>query len=124
MKMGEVELSSQDAMIGIELTAELTDSDSGAPDPAQFIDQLWTWHRLDMASDAAMLDTGTTDANESNAIAGANSPAYTPVAADRGMYLKAMVTYTDRTRDEDNEGTNMTPLRTTALMACPPSSDS
>ena len=33
---GEVELSSQDAMIGIELTAELTDSDSGAPDPAQY----------------------------------------------------------------------------------------
>ena len=100
---GEVELSSQDAMIGIELTAELTDSDSGAPDPAQFIDQVWTWHRLAMASDEPMFDNpDTTDVNESNAISGADSPAYTPVVADRGMHLKARVTYTDRTRDENN----------------------
>ena len=100
-EMGEVELSSQDAMIGIELTAELTDSDSGAPDPAQFIDQVWTWHRLATAA-AAAERTG----QDANAIAGASSDKYTPVVADRGMYLKAMVSYTDRTRDEDNDGTN------------------
>ena len=100
-EMGEVELSSTDATIGIELTATLTDSDSGAPDPSQFIDQVWSWHRLDMASNAAVR-TG----QDANAIAGATSSAYTPVGDDRGMYLKAMVTYTDRTRDEDNDGNN------------------
>ena len=34
---------------------------------------------------------------------GATSSAYTPVGDDRGMHLKARVTYTDRTRDEDND---------------------
>ena len=47
---GEVELSTQNAVVGIELTATLTDSDSGAPDPARFIDQVWTWHRLATAA--------------------------------------------------------------------------
>ena len=46
------------------------------------------------------------EATDDNAITGANSPAYTPVVADRGMFLKAMVTYTDRTRDENNDDTD------------------
>ena len=41
---GVVDLSSQDAEIGVELTATLTDSDTGAPNTAQFIDQVWTWY--------------------------------------------------------------------------------
>ena len=32
-----------------------------------------------------------------------DSASYTPVADDRGRYLRAMVTYTDRTYDEDND---------------------
>ena len=40
MRLGEVEVS-QDALIGVELMATLTDSDNGAPDPAEFIDQEW-----------------------------------------------------------------------------------
>ena len=100
---GEVELSTQNAVVGIELTATLTDSDSGAPDPARFIDQVWTWHRLEMAAEAPDF----TEAG-SNVIGGATSNTYTPVADDRGMYLKARVTYTDRTRDEDNNPANNT----------------
>ena len=92
---GEVEVP-QDALIGVELTATLTDSDTGAPDPAQFIDQVWQWHRLDAA---------TTEVTADNAITGADSPSYTPVVADRDMFLRAMVTYTDRTRDENNDDT-------------------
>ena len=95
-EMGEVEVP-QDALIGVELTATLTDSDTGAPDPAQFIDQVWQWHRLEMP-DTTIADT--------TAIAGATSPSYTPVAEDRDMYLRAVVTYTDRTRDEDNDDTD------------------
>ena len=90
---GEVELSSQDAMIGIELTAEIVDSDGGAPDSAQFIDQVWTWHRL---------ETAATTITDDTAIAGATSSKYTPVGDDRGTFLRAMVSYTDRTRDENN----------------------
>ena len=43
---GEVEVP-QDALIGVELTATLTDSDTGAPDTAQFIHQVWSWHVFD-----------------------------------------------------------------------------
>ena len=90
---GKVKLSPQDALIGVELTATLTDSDGGVPGTGDFTDQKWTWHRLATA--------GAT-AESTNAIAGATSAAYTPKVADKDMFLKAMVTYTDRTRDEDN----------------------
>ena len=99
---GKVEVP-QDALIGVELTATLTDSDTGAPNTAQFIDQVWSWHRL-VATTAE--DAATEAATADNAIAGAISPEYTPVVADRGLFLKAMVTYTDRTRDEDNMDDN------------------
>ena len=39
---GKVELSSQDALIGVELTATLTDSDGGVPDPRELTGV--TWH--------------------------------------------------------------------------------
>ena len=104
-ELGEVELSSQDATIGIELTAQIVDSDGGAPDSARFIDQVWTWHRLETAAEAPNFDTDDnnviTEAN--NVIEGATSDTYTPVGADRGMFLKARATYTDRTRDENND---------------------
>ena len=94
---GKVKLSSQDALIGVELTATLTDSDGGVPGAGDFTDQKWQWHRLDAAT-----DTPGTAAPNDNDIAGATSAAYTPKVADRGKFLVAMVTYTDRTRDEDN----------------------
>ena len=40
---GMVELSSQDALIGVELTATLKDSDGGVPDPAKFTGVTWQW---------------------------------------------------------------------------------
>ena len=44
-EMGMVELSSQDALIGVELTATLKDSDGGVPDPGTFTGQKWQWYR-------------------------------------------------------------------------------
>ena len=38
-EMGMVELSSQDALIGVELTATLMDSDGGVPAPGKFTGQ-------------------------------------------------------------------------------------
>ena len=64
---------------------------------------MWTWHRLETAAEAPNFETDDnnviTEAN--NVIEGATSNTYTPVADDRKMYLKARVTYTDRTRDEE-----------------------
>ena len=92
---GKVELSSQDALIGVELTATLTDSDGGVPDPRELTGVTWQWYSLIAAT--TDLDSTT----DGDVIKRAASPSYMPVAGDRGRYLKAMVTYTDRTRDED-----------------------
>ena len=97
-EVGKVELSSQDALIEVELTTTLTDSDGGVPTPGRFTDVKWQWHRLDMAADAP--DVSDDDTN--NAIEDETSASYTPTADDRGKYLKVTATYTDRTRDEDN----------------------
>ena len=99
-EMGMVELSSQDALIGVELTATLKDSDGGVPDPAKFTGQKWQWYSL------IAVDTDLDSATEGDVTKRAASPSYTPVAADKGRYLKAMVTYTDRTYDEDNVATD------------------
>ena len=98
---GTIAFSSPDVLIGVELTATLTDSDGDVPDTARFMDQKWQWHRL-----GAPTDTPGTAAPNDNDISGATSATYTPVFADKDMFLKAVVTYTDRTRDEDNEGGN------------------
>ena len=98
---GMVELSSQDALIGVELTATLTDSDGGVPDARVLTGVEWTWHQLDSV-DEAIATSGADD----NRIKDATSDTYTPVAADRGKYLKARATYTDRTYDEDNNANN------------------
>ena len=97
-EVGKVELSSQDALIEVELTTTLTDSDGGVPTPGRFTDVKWQWHRLDMANQE--LDVSDDDTN--NAIEDETSASYTPTADDRGKYLKVTATYTDRTRDEDN----------------------
>ena len=97
---GMVELSSQDALIGVELTATLKDSDGGVPAPATFTGVTWQWYSL------IALETALDSTTEGAVIKRAASPSYTPVAGDRGRYLKAMVTYTDRTYDEDNIADN------------------
>ena len=43
---GVVELSSQDALIGVELTATLKDSDGGVPDSGKFTGVTWVWDSL------------------------------------------------------------------------------
>ena len=91
---GKVTLSSQDALIGVELTATLTDSDGGVPDPAVLTGVTWQWHKGEAA---------TFTPSDENAISAAKSDTYTPKAADRGEFLKVVAKYTDRTRDENND---------------------
>ena len=86
---GKVELSSQDALIGVELTATLTDSDGGVPDPRELTGVTWQW---------AISDDDDPDGTFED-ISGATSDTYEPTAGDRFMYLRATAMYTDRTRD-------------------------
>ena len=102
---GMVDLSAQDALIGVELTATFKDSDGGVPTAGTFTDVVWSWHRLEAETVEAAAAIEATDANAINL---AKSNTYTPVAADRGRYLKAMASYTDRTRDENNVDTDNT----------------
>ena len=74
---GSVTVMPTSAMVGTELTASLTDPDPGVAG------EMWQW----AGSDAM----GGTYAD----IDGAMMASYTPVDADGGMYVRAMVTYTD-----------------------------
>ena len=73
---GAITLSSQAPIVGIDLTASITDPDGGVSNTG------WTWSRS--------LDQTTWDA-----ISGATSATYRPVTADVGRYLRATATYTD-----------------------------
>ena len=73
---GEVTLSSGEPVVGESITATLTD-----PDVVSNAD----WHGEKSQDGATNWQT----------ISGASSATYTPVTADLGMYLKAMVDYTD-----------------------------
>ena len=73
---GAVTLSPEQAKIGTELTAALTDADGDVSDAS------WSWER-------------SQDNMTWTAISGATSNTYAPVEADEGNYLRATVVYTD-----------------------------
>ena len=80
---GTVTLSSEEALVGVELTATLTDLDGGVSASGQITDESWTWQ------------TGNTAANATEPIDKATSSTYTPVTADATAgYVRAMVSYT------------------------------
>ena len=74
---GAVSLSSMTPMVGVELTATLSDPDGG------MTGQTWMWSKS-MTMDGTFMD-----------IAGATSMNYTPMAADENYYLMVKVMYTD-----------------------------
>ena len=80
---GTVMLSSMTPVVGVELTASLTDSDGGISDVT------WTW---DTSSDMSTWADGSGTATTSMDMM---KSTYTPVMADDGMYLRATATYTD-----------------------------
>ena len=73
---GAITLSSQAPVVGIDLTASITDPDGGVSSIG------WTWSK-------------SSDQTTWTAIAGATSSTYRPVAADVGSYLRATAAYTD-----------------------------
>ena len=73
---GAVALSLSEPDVDVPLTAALTDPDGGL---ARVV---WSWER-------------STDQTAWTAIPGAASDSYTPVAADKGSYLRATASYTD-----------------------------
>ena len=84
-EVGKVTLSSEEAVIGVELTATITDTENGVSASGQITGENWSWHKA--------TDAGFTP-GEGNDIEGATSSTYTPVRADSANYLKARVTYT------------------------------
>ena len=73
---GAVALSSLDPHVDVAITAALTDPDGG-------LDRVvWSWAR-------------SADQTAWAAISGAASASYTPVAADKGSYLRATASYAD-----------------------------
>ena len=79
---GMVTLSMQGLMVGIAITATLSDEDG------MVTDQVWQWQKsTDKASWMPAMGTATG--------MGAMTSSYTPEMADGGHYLRAMVTYDD-----------------------------
>ena len=74
---GAVSLSPMTPVVGVELTATLSDPDGG------MTGQTWMWSKS-MTMDGTFMD-----------IAGATSMNYTPMAADANYYLMVKVMYTD-----------------------------
>ena len=94
---GTVTLSSEQALVGVELTATLTDLDGGVSASGQITGESWTWERGTMA------DNATTP------IDNATSSTYTPVIADTAPdagYVRAMVTYTYQFGATEKTGTS------------------
>ena len=61
---GKIALSSQDALIGIELTATLTDSDGGVPNDDVLTGVKWQWYSLTAAAEdqtSTRMDCSTSD---------------------------------------------------------------
>ena len=79
---GKVTVTPETALIGVELTASLTDSEGGVAASGQITGERWTWLRGTAPDFAA--DVGTVILNET-------SSTYTPDSEDR--YLRAMVAY-------------------------------
>ena len=85
---GMVTLSMQGLMVGIAITATLSDEDG------MVTDQVWQWQKSeDKASWMPAMGTATG--------MGAMTSSYTPESTDGGYYLRAMVTYDDAS-DEIN----------------------
>ena len=93
---GMVELSSMTPVVGVALTATLTDPDS--PDGISADQIIWQWFK---SKDMTFMDRTEIETTARATSAQAMS-SFTPVAADDGYYLKVMATYTDNV-DNGNE---------------------
>ena len=91
---GEVTLSTQDAVVGKQITAMLADSDGAVARMS------WEWQSTmpGAGQTCAELDTDPTW----EAVDDGSEAAYTPTAGDSGDCLRAMVEYMDRTTTEDD----------------------
>ena len=89
---GSIGVTPAQPLVGVELTAELTDSDGVVTGPD------WQWRKQTEdpcpAAEDESWDAATTK------ISGATSATYTPATGDNGACLHVGVSYTDRTFDD------------------------
>ena len=98
-------LSSLNPQVGVELTASVTDLDNVTADSEE-----WQWARSEDM-------TAWTDIED------AEEPAYTPVAADAGNYLRATAEYMDGESTENTktaEAVSANPVMMTRTVNTPP----
>ena len=86
---GEVKVMPEQARIGVELTAALTDSDIVAYGP------MWQWQRRNITTPCDTADDPSVDTDNWMRIRGANSATYTTHAEDLNYCLRAVATYND-----------------------------
>ena len=77
-QLGSVTLSTSQPVVGVSLTASLSDADGSISD------EVWQWQSSPNQAEPVW-----------TTITGAQSATYTPVAADAGKLLRASVSYTD-----------------------------
>ena len=95
--VGTVSLSQREPQIGRAVVATLKEEDGGISG------ETWVWHRATAALGTNQNCRAHADFDDNTPISGANSPSYTPVAADKDRCLRATVTYTDAfVTDTDN----------------------
>ena len=90
---GEVTLSSDQAMVGTELTASLADPDGGE------IDVIWQWASAPETNGDCPAATGNwTDIEDD-----ADEASYTPVSGNAGDCLRVTASYTDAVENADTD---------------------
>ena len=91
---GKVTVSPADAVVGVELTATLAHMEGGVAASGQIANQMWQWQTATAPTDdGETCAANTVDGDYSTSIIGATKATYTPVSANAGVCLRAMVTY-------------------------------
>ena len=93
---GEIQVMPVQPRVGVELTAELDDSDGVVSGPT------WQWYkRMTTAQDALCSTINDWEATDSDVIEDATSENYTPVSKDDGYCLRVKAEYVDGFYDVD-----------------------
>ena len=91
---GKVTVSPEDAVVGVELTATLAHMEGGVAASGQIANETWQWQTATAPmGDGETCAANTADEAYSTSITGATKATYTPVSANAGVCLRAMVTY-------------------------------
>ena len=96
-ELGKLEVMPTQPRVGVELTAELTDSDGVVSGPT------WQWYNLEETNACSTIpdmEWEPTAGPDANVIKGATSATYTPESEDNGNCLRVKAEYVDGSYDD------------------------